>query len=299
MFKKLFKRNNQEEKNSQSSLFRDLLNRGKSLTDDEIDYFVNLEIQRRISKKERHGLLNSGYVDERDVLFDDAARLIVVHQQGSTSLIQRKFSIGYNRAGRVLDSLEAAGIVGPPQGSKPREVYISDEYSLERVLSSDSPGDGYINRNHQLPKTERLFRENVLPIKSDYIESQVKAHFQRKTEEANNKIKEEIRQQLLAEEKERKEKLKISQLKEQVREEMLEEGLLSEDNDEYLKRERIPEDIQDRVWNRDGGECVKCGSKEKLEFDHIIPFSKGGSNTYRNLQILCERCNRQKGNSIG
>ncbi|NLZ96228.1 MAG: DNA translocase FtsK [Bacteroidales bacterium] len=80
-----------------------------------------------------------GAVDpnERDVLFDDAARLIVVHQQGSTSLIQRKFSIGYNRAGRIMDTLEAAGIVGPPQGSKPREVYISDEYSLEKILNSD------------------------------------------------------------------------------------------------------------------------------------------------------------------
>lgn len=76
-------------------------------------------------------------VNERDVLFDEAARLIVVHQQGSTSLIQRKFSIGYNRAGRIMDTLEAAGIVGPPQGSKPREVYVSDEYTLEKILNSD------------------------------------------------------------------------------------------------------------------------------------------------------------------
>ncbi|MGI6073362.1 MAG: DNA translocase FtsK 4TM domain-containing protein [Fermentimonas sp.] len=79
----------------------------------------------------------SGVTDlsDRDALFDEAARLIVVHQQGSTSLIQRKFSIGYNRAGRLMDQLEAAGIVGPIQGSKPREVYIKDEYSLERILN--------------------------------------------------------------------------------------------------------------------------------------------------------------------
>lgn len=75
-------------------------------------------------------------INDRDPLFDEAARLIVVHQQGSTSLIQRKFSIGYNRAGRLMDQLEAAGIVGPVQGSKPREVYISDEYSLEKLLDS-------------------------------------------------------------------------------------------------------------------------------------------------------------------
>lgn len=75
-------------------------------------------------------------LNERDTLFDEAARLIVIHQQGSTSLIQRKFSIGYNRAGRLMDQLEAAGIVGPIQGSKPRDVYISDEYSLEKLLDS-------------------------------------------------------------------------------------------------------------------------------------------------------------------
>jgi S-DNA-T family DNA segregation ATPase FtsK/SpoIIIE len=74
-------------------------------------------------------------LNDRDPLFEEAARLIVVHQQGSTSLIQRKFSIGYNRAGRLMDQLEAAGIVGPTQGSKPREVYIADEYHLEQLLS--------------------------------------------------------------------------------------------------------------------------------------------------------------------
>lgn len=79
-----------------------------------------------------------GSVDlsDKDPLFEEAARLIVVHQQGSTSLIQRKFSIGYNRAGRLMDQLEAAGIVGGTQGSKPREVLIMDEYSLEQKLSS-------------------------------------------------------------------------------------------------------------------------------------------------------------------
>ncbi len=79
-----------------------------------------------------------GEVDlsKRDELFDDAARLIVMHQQGSTSLIQRKFSIGYNRAGRIMDQLEAAGIVGGSEGSKPRQVLYQDEYSLEHFLKS-------------------------------------------------------------------------------------------------------------------------------------------------------------------
>ena len=75
-------------------------------------------------------------LSDRDPLFDEAARLIVIQQQGSTSLIQRKFAIGYNRAGRLMDQLEAAGIVGPFEGSKARQVLIPDEYSLEQLLNS-------------------------------------------------------------------------------------------------------------------------------------------------------------------
>jgi 5-methylcytosine-specific restriction endonuclease McrA len=70
-------------------------------------------------------------------------------------------------------------------------------------------------------------------------------------------------------------------------------------NDGSFSRERIPDDVQVFVWNRDGGKCVKCGSQENLEFDHIIPLSKGGSNTARNIQLLCETHNREKSNSIG
>ncbi len=78
----------------------------------------------------------AGAVDMSDLdpLFDEAARLIVIQQQGSTSLIQRKFAIGYNRAGRLMDQLEAAGIVGPFEGSKARQVLVPDEYSLEGIL---------------------------------------------------------------------------------------------------------------------------------------------------------------------
>jgi DNA segregation ATPase FtsK/SpoIIIE, S-DNA-T family len=74
-------------------------------------------------------------LSERDALFEEAAKLIVMHQQGSTSLIQRKLKLGYNRAGRLIDQLEAARIVGPFEGSKAREVLIKDEMSLEQLLS--------------------------------------------------------------------------------------------------------------------------------------------------------------------
>jgi DNA segregation ATPase FtsK/SpoIIIE, S-DNA-T family len=71
---------------------------------------------------------------KRDSMFDDAARMVVQHQQGSTSLIQRKLAIGYNRAGRIIDQLEAAGIVGPFEGSKARDVLVSDMIVLEQIL---------------------------------------------------------------------------------------------------------------------------------------------------------------------
>ncbi len=79
------------------------------------------------------GPLDTGNLDP---MFEEAARLIVIHQQGSTSLIQRKFAIGYNRAGRLMDQLERAGIVGPAQGSKPREVLCTDETDLEYRLAN-------------------------------------------------------------------------------------------------------------------------------------------------------------------
>ena len=75
-------------------------------------------------------------MSKRDPLFEEAARLIVANQQGSTSLIQRKFSIGYNRAGRIVDQLEVAGIIGPFEGSKARQVLVMDDYHLEQILKN-------------------------------------------------------------------------------------------------------------------------------------------------------------------
>jgi S-DNA-T family DNA segregation ATPase FtsK/SpoIIIE len=71
-----------------------------------------------------------------DPMFEEAAKLIVQNQIGSTSLIQRKLSLGYNRAGRIMDQLQAAGIVGPADGSKPRQILITDLMSLDNILSA-------------------------------------------------------------------------------------------------------------------------------------------------------------------
>ena len=76
--------------------------------------------------------------NDRDPLFRDAASVIVMHQQGSASLLQRKLKLGYNRAGRIVDQLESAGIIGPFKGSKAREVLIPDEFALEQHLDTET-----------------------------------------------------------------------------------------------------------------------------------------------------------------
>ena len=73
--------------------------------------------------------------NDRDPLFDDAARLIVMSQSGSTSLLQRRMKLGYNRAGRLMDQLEAAGVVGPNQGSKVRDVLVKTDAELQQYLN--------------------------------------------------------------------------------------------------------------------------------------------------------------------
>ena len=85
-------------------------------------------------------------LSKKDSYFEEAARLVVLHQQGSTSLIQRKLSIGYNRAGRIIDQLEATRIVGPFEGSKARQVLIPDEYTLEQFLRNLEQNGEEVNR---------------------------------------------------------------------------------------------------------------------------------------------------------
>ena len=87
---------------------------------------------------ESSGEVGAVDLDDRDALFEDAARIVVQHQQGSASLLQRRLKLGYNRAGRIVDQLEAAGIIGPFEGSKARQVLITDEMSLEQKLQHKS-----------------------------------------------------------------------------------------------------------------------------------------------------------------
>ena len=221
-------------------------------------------------------------INSIDLLFEDAARLIVQNQIGSTSLIQRRMKLGYNRAGRLMDTLEKYGIVGPNQGSKAREVLIKTENDLVNhfaKLKINIPISKHINLEQFFIeyKNEIEERESVL-----YKEQEDK-----RIQEEKNDIKNELL------ENERKKKLEKL-----VLDELIQEGLISNAFQNESRRECIPQEIMDSVWNRDGGKCVKCGGQDNLEFDHIIPFSKGGANTDRNLQILCNKCYVEKSSRI-
>ncbi|MBP7152396.1 MAG: HNH endonuclease [Spirochaetes bacterium] len=234
------------------------------------DFFVKHEEQER----------DEIYLKKLDDLFAESARLVVKHQQGSTSLIQRKFSIGYNRSVRIIEQLEEAGIVGPFEGSKARQVLIADEHSLEQILN---------NLNSLTFSRYEIFYERF----KEEIEIRKLEYKKQKIEEEERIEKEKIKRKILEKEQKRR-------LHKEVLNELIESGeVFNEFTNNEGKRESIPQDVMYKVWNRDGGRCARCGSKENLEFDHIIPFSKGGATTYRNIQLLCKKCNIDKSNKIG
>ncbi|MBP8993598.1 MAG: HNH endonuclease [Bacteroidales bacterium] len=280
---KLFKKS-AVESNNQEPDQKDSKNRSQESYIDDLERSIQ---EMNESEKEEmidklasdESVLTDPNIFEDDPLLMDAARLVVKHQQGSISLIQRTFSIGYSRSGRIIDQLEMIGIVGPFEGSKARDVNFTNILDLEKYMK------------YSLPHKDKmkLFYEKY----KDIIE-QRRLEYIKKQEIENDRLeKEEIKKQMI--EKERKKRLHKEALQE-----LIESGdIFNSYIDKNGKREAIPQDVMDKVWNRDGGRCVKCGSQENLEFDHIIPVSKGGATTYRNLQLLCKKCNLEKSNSIG
>ena len=143
------------------------------------------------------------------------------------------------------------------------------EYRKAKKLQSSKPASvGTISHGPHRDKTLWWYQDEFYGEKRDYTSEEV---------------------QLLLWEREQKRTRRFQRLKK----EMLSERAL-----EDARRERIPEDVRIFVWKRDEGRCVQCGSQDKLEFDHMIPVSKGGGNTARNIQLLCETCNRRKSASI-
>lgn len=278
---KLFKKLNKESNNQK-------LDQKDSESQSQESYIDELEKSiQEMDESEKEKMIDKLASSESILMFEfkddpllmDAARLVVQQQQVSTSLIQRTLSIGYNRSGRIIDQLEMLGIVGPFEGSEARGVNFNNILDLEKYLKDNLP-----HKNKM-----KLFYEKY----KDIIEQRRSEYIQRQEIENDRLEKEEIKRQIL--ERERKKRLH-----KEVLQELIESGDIF---NSYIKkngkRESIPQDVMDKVWNRDGGRCVKCGSRENLEFDHIIPVSKGGATTYRNLQLLCKKCNLEKSNSIG
>lgn len=254
-------------------------------------------ISQRISNEKKNALidyyarLKSGYSIEEfdmgrlDPLFEDAARLIIIHNQVSVSLIQRKFAIGYNRAGKIMDQLEKYWIVSKSSGSALRTILCNSEKELEDAIHFARLTTALDEEEDKSIASEL---QNEIEEKAEYYSILIQKEKEEQERAEIEYEKEKVKRDLL--EKKRKREIRQIALRE-----LEEEGFL----ENLKKREPIPQDVQDVVWNRDGGKCVRCGSQENLEFDHIIPFSKGGSNTIRNLQLLCEKCNREKSDHIG
>lgn len=256
-FKKLFGVKSDSENNNVEELkeYIPIEHEPRILTEDEKNNLIE-EIVRNEFRSEDFN------ITDIDPLFDDAARLIIRSQVGSTTILQRRMKLGYNRAGRLMDQLEAAGVVGPNQGNKSRDVLIKSEESLENYLSNkklNSTSYKGINKAEFYEKNRNEIEKKKLEYINNIKDEGIKIE------------KEKIRNDLL--EKERK-----RQLQKEVLKELIEQGLIfNQFTNKEGERESIPQDILDKVWNRDGGKCVQCGTQENLEFDHIIPFSKGGA----------------------
>jgi len=137
-------------------------------------------------------------IGKYDDLFDDAARLIVSNQLGSTSLIQRRFSIGYNRAGRIMDQLEAAGIVGYNEGIKARQVLFTDVSSLENYLDKIANTPSIHNLSDDFINNFTENHKELIDAKTDYYLSLINENNSKREREAEEEAirieKEKIKQ---------------------------------------------------------------------------------------------------------
>lgn len=157
-----------------------------------------------------------------------------------------------------------------------RQTDQSDEglaVVLEKQLRSESRP--FRMRRDQLREVVRLAKQGVLPLRDTELLTV-------RSDEAVLRVKHAV--------------LRQERVIEKLRQEV--EAFEAFESGSMASRQPIPRAVRMFVWERDGGRCRGCGSRERLEFDHIIPVSKGGSDTERNVQLLCEACNRSKGGAI-
>jgi hypothetical protein len=249
---------------------------------------------------------NNSYIEDRydniisSTTINNIAKSVVEKQDCSYSFLKNMFinpPRWYNVA-ELEEKLESIGVT----------CWSSYDYSVEKYNKKMLVNVKYVDDldlifkyGIKIPKFSRLktpfklfYEENKNKI-NEKIEEIKRIDEEKRKKEAEDKIqreKDEIKSKLL--EKERKRQLQNEVLQELITDELI----FVKRNKNEKNREPIPKDVMSQVWSRDGGCCVQCGSMENLEFDHIIPFSKGGATTYRNLQLLCRTCNASKSNNI-
>lgn len=165
-----------------------------------------------------------------------------------------------------------------------------------------------INSIKKVKEEARIIREEEKKKKIEIIEQANRIKELKEKELKEKEIKEqELKERILKEKNEEKENVKKKilekerkkQIENEAIQELIDAGLI--DNNYYSGsniRESIPTEVKIAVWNRDKERCVSCSSNSNLEFDHIIPVSKGGANSVKNIQLLCRNCNRTKSNKI-
>lgn len=207
----------------------------------------------------------------------------------------------------IPDSLQWRGVAKPPEKPKPATVpYSRGGKAMTRTIAANEAADEEWKRaceavneaNHRAIHANPKYKQAV----NEFIDLQ-----NREPQELQNRLwayRKNVISLTSTEHETLSEQallvkhyvLRRARNYERVRREV--EALENMEKLEGTPREPIPESVRLFVWQRDRGQCVKCGSRERLEFDHIIPLASGGSNTERNIQVLCESCNRSKGSNV-
>lgn len=279
--RKLFSRKSHGDKNTQT----DAEMPRNTLASIESDYGHSSEdaISIEYDDSVKHRLAELTFSNDLDIknfwtffdeLLPEAAKLIVEAQTGSTSVLQRKLKLGYNRAGRIIDQLELLKIVGPFLGSEPRKVRIKSHDELENYLQLVYNGleTYYFENQTEIGTLVRELENASLAetLNRKEIEIQREVEIQKlKLIELNQKkaIQQEAYRQIISE------KLVARVIKDQNGNEI-----------------QLPEELVINVWQKDKGRCANCGSTDRIGVEPIILISEGGGITIKNLQLLCNTC---------
>ena len=244
------------------------------------DLYMRPELTIQSSSGQTHNLLNGldDKTPKKYVYFDDKA----FGQEWVSPMVKKRAKIAFTpcKNGEHISALHF----------RVNEMGV-DEYSFEINFDSSISGKVSKSKSRSNYSDEKFYIDKINQIKDEEIRGNAFRIFLagKKTNKDSDIIIEQIIDYL---KKNNQLSDDIIHYFDKIKEEQVVDEII-------YQRESIPTRIKDQIWRRDQGQCVECGSNEKLEFDHIIPISKGGANSYRNIQLLCEPCNRRKSANIG